>query len=351
MAILFLGLLCIILYQISTKKISGFHEDYMGTSQTIAMKGIFAVVILFSHMRTYIALDGNTYDVLFNSILNAIGQLMVAIFLFYSGYGVFCAYKNKDGYEETFLKKRILKTLLHFDLAVFLYLLLNIWLQTDYELSNYILCWTGWKAIGNSKWFIFDIIALYLVTYVVFQIIKKIKPCTQRLKEIKTVFLIFVGTGVLILVLFLAKRNEGSWWYDTLLCYPVGMMYALYKEKIDLIMKKWIGWGSAVLFCGCVFVSTYFAGSFVAFNICACAFVFLIVLMTMKIKLANPILLWLGRRSFSIYILQRLPMLIMTYLGINEHRYVFAILSIVLALALAEIFDRMLGVIDKKLFS
>ena len=49
-------------------------------------------------------------------------------------------------------------------------------------------------------------------------------------------------------------------------------------------------------------------------NITTLAFAFIVLLITYKIKLGNPILCWMGKNLFPLYIYQRLPMMLMASL-------------------------------------
>ena len=83
-------------------KFDSFLNDYIGKEQTTSIKGIFAIIILFSHLKGYIELSG-PLDSAFCSILNYIGQLMVAIFFFYSGYGVLISFLKTDFSKHCFI--------------------------------------------------------------------------------------------------------------------------------------------------------------------------------------------------------------------------------------------------------
>lgn len=342
--------LLILLYGLNKSKFSKFHNDYLNVEQTTAIRGIFAIIILFSHVRNYIDLSKNSYDMLYNNIISHIGQLMVVMFLFYSGYGIYCSYNNKDDYDKTFLKKRFLKTLVHFDVAVFLFLVLDIVLGIKYEANRYIFCWIGWKDIGNSKWFIFDVLALYLLTKIVFVIIRFFKVKNKNL------FLVIgsiISTLILIMFLYVTKKNEGAFWYNTILCYPFGILYAHNKPKIDSFFKniKVITWIFILCVLCALFGVSYMISNSLTFNVAACLFALIIVVFTMKVKLVNSILLKLGELSFSIYIIQRWPMILLSQFGLNLYnRYIFVIVSFVCVFGLAYCFNMLLKYIDKKFF-
>ena len=323
----------------------------MSREQTEAVKGIFAIIILFSHMRGYISLSTSFIDQSYVIILNLIGQLMVATFFFYSGYGIIHSYKNKDNYAKTFFRKRILRTWTYFVVAVVCYLILSFIVGENYTWQDYVFCWIGWTSIGNSNWFIFIVLALYLLTLVAFPIAEKF---FQKEKSM-AVGLIVSGFSAVLWCTMYALRKE-TWWYNTLLCYPLGMLFALSREKLDFCLAKkkvnnYLFVGIAFL----LFMVTYIAYYKIPFaktaiySVCSCAFCLAIVMLTTKVKIGNRVLNWLGKNSFLIYILQRLPMIIFSELGLNFSRYLFAGASIIATILLVPLFNKIYKIIDKML--
>ncbi len=77
--------------------------------------------------------------------------------------------------------------------------------------------------------------------------------------------------------------------------------------------------------------NTLFAGAF--------------LLLTMKCHFNSPILSWIGRYTFELYILQRIPMLCLSQLGLTNP-YVFCMLSMVLLVLIAIVFHLLLQWID-----
>lgn len=343
MVVLFLILGIICLWNI---KFSNCHEDYISPKSTNAIKGIFAVIILFSHMRGYITLNDTLADNSFSMILSHIGQLMVVMYLFYSGFGIVESMKRKPNYFETYPKKRILKTLLHFDLAVLCFLVLSIVIGTKYFVIDYITCWIGWGSIGNSNWFIFDILALYSIVYIAHLLMRR---CKYEKSYMGVIFL----TSTLSVVLWgiLKIAGKGSWWVDTIITFPLGMWYSFFKEKAEgLVKRKNVGL-LIITIMSAVFLGWHIAIGNDIFGFCACIFALLIVVLTTRIKMDNKILQWLGTQSFAIYIMQRLPMNLFQYLGLNENPYIFAAISIPSALVIAWGFNQVLNKLDNKIFA
>lgn len=334
-------------------KFSKFHDNYMGKDPTTSIKGIFAIIVLFSHMRGYVALSDSFLDQSYNQVLNFIGQLMVAIFFFYSGYGIIKSYTSKPDYSKNFFRCRLLKTLTHFDIAVLFYLLLSLATTVVFGWTrpweDYVFAWVGWTSLGNSNWFIFTTLALYLITIPSFFLAEKI----NKRKELLITIFVTILSVALWIVLAIFKE---SWWYDTLFCYVFGMWFALIADKINQLFKeKPIVHYSAIAVSLVSFAATYYAYRTLfshpaLYSVCSCLFCITLVLVTSVVKINNPILLWLGKYSFSIYILQRLPMMVMTYLPFNLPSYLFAVLAIVGILVLAFIFGFIYKKIDNWFF-
>lgn len=341
--IIFLIILAgICIYGIRFHAKSGF-DDYMSPQKTGAIKGIFVFIVFLSHLRQYIKLSSAFYDQIFNDCMVFFGQLMVVVFLFYSGYGVYLGICNKEGYVKTIPTKRVLKVWLHFDIALILFYITGLCLGKDYSVKQLLLSFVGVRSVENSVWFIFTIIILYLLTYIVFLFAKKH---------------MLVGTAVLTVVTFAALlvlrelKGKEYWWYDTMMCYPLGMWYAIAKSKIDKHLlpsfKKWLLCTALV---GAVFVTMrYFLyqlhNTRKIFIPMALVFAILVVLLSMRLSVNNAVLRWFGKHVFGIYILQRIPMIIFSHFGLNEYPIVFSFLSLIGTLFLAEIFDRLMDQLD-----
>lgn len=343
MVLLFVILALISLYGI---RFSSYRQDYISMESTNAIKGIFAVIILFSHMSGYIVIGNSFLDTSFLSILRHLGQLMVAPYLFFSGYGILESVKRKPNYTSTFPRKRILKTLIHFDIAVISYLLLNFLIGPRYPLSSYLLCWIGWESIGNSNWFVFVILMLYILSFLSLTLSEKV--CGKN--ESKLVVIAITVTAMSILLWYVLRfSGKGSWWYDTILTFPLGMWFSIYKSRFDALMKRnAISWLLVV----CSVVVTGIWHTVIGndhLGICACLFCLSIVLIMTKVDISNKVLYWLGTHAFAIYIMQRWPMNLFEHMGWNLNSYLFALISIPFVLLIAWGYHILLTAADRQL--
>lgn len=302
-------------------KVSSFHKDFMSIETTTCIKGVFAVFILFSHIKGYLTLDLNNWeDKGFVSILSYLGQLIVSVYFFYSGYGIFESVRKKNHYVKSFFRNRIFKTLVHFDLAVLLFLIVQSCLGNWFETQNYVLCWVGWLSIGNSNWFIFDLLSVYLLTLGILYL-REVHPFS--LPVAATMVTLF--SCALWVFLRFAKTGE-YWWYDTLLTFPAGMWFSciLYSPLFDKIIHRDWSRYSLVLIVSVFFVFWRHFWGIDQLGICSILFALTVSLFSTHLKFGNQSLHWLGEHCFSIYILQRLPMIVFSHFGLAHSKYLFA---------------------------
>lgn len=271
-------------------------DDYMSKEQTTAIKGIFAIIILLSHFRSYISISPDSF---YSKIFIIISQLMVTMFFFYSGYGIIKSIINKKNYMKTFFKKRFIKTLLNLDFAVLIFILVNWLLNIKYPIITTLLAFTGYTDIGNSNWFIFVTLVLYLIVLVSYTLFKKNKKII--------ISSVFILSSILIFVLYLFKE---SWWYNTILCFPLGMFYGEFEKTINKKVLKDYSMLSFIILSVILIILNYFSSNIVVYLIYSCIFTLLIVNMTYILKVGNKILDYFGKFSFYIYVYQRISYII-----------------------------------------
>ena len=324
-----------------------YNADYLTKRKTNAIKGVFACLILFSHLRGYLKIsDFDVATIIYDSFMGSLGQLIVVVFLFYSGYGIMEQYSAKGyDYIDSFLQKRVLKTWLHFSMAVFLFLIVQTIIGNRFEFHDYCLCWFGWTSIGNSNWFVFDILVLYLITFFVLTVSKY-----YSLPKSYLVILLFVETLLFWFFLY-SYKNGNTWWYNTVLVYPFGALYSCIRQGLDkwLIALHFHSRLFIVIMVFIVFLSWRLYAGIDVYGICSVLFMFCILGITSIVSIDNAILQWLGNHSFSIYILQRLPMILLRHIGVSQ-QVLFIIGAITLTLLLAYFFNIVVKRVDMFIF-
>lgn len=342
MFVFFILLLALLLCGIKLNK-SGFYAEYISKDQCNAIKGVFILVVFMRHVVPYVIKAGYEMDSLLDRVYNVcdvqIGQLLVVMFLFYSGYGVMESYKKKgDEYIEGFPKKRILTTLLNFDMAVLMFLILDLCLNIELDVYQIVLSFVAWDSIGNSNWYIFIILVCYIVTFFSFR--------RYRQNIGGGIFFIVIVSLILIGLLYFAKRPKASW-YNTILCYPAGMYFSVYKNKTEEWAEK--NYTKSLMTSFLLFFIIHIANlqlpSYVnaySYNVESIIFTFLVVLLTMKVHVGNKMLYWFGLNLFPLYIYQRIPMVSIREIAgqqwLCDHPYFYVVICLIVSVLLAYLY-------------
>lgn len=341
MAILLLSLLVLMLLSMKIH-LNGLDEAYLSKDYTAAIKGIFIMLVFISHSRSYFDYSA-TYDQLTIQFMNLIGQLMVTLFLFYSGYGVFLSIqKKKEQYVNRMPVDRILKTFFDFAIALTLFVLLGWYLGKSFTISKLLLALTGLVSIGNSNWYMFVIFTLYILTYLVFKLCKK-----KHFIGLILITMISLGY-VFITRLYLPDR-----FCNTYLCYSLGMWYAYYKSKIDSFMNKYsFSYYGVMIFLFVAFILIYPLryDRIMNYNLLSMIFCLIIVGILMKVSFQNKILIYFGNMLFWIYILQRIPMALIKHHQIISNTSIQVILSLGITLILAYVMNELSKKLKQVLF-
>lgn len=342
--------ICLLLLGLYRCKISikGYQiEESFSKPVTDSVKGIFIWLVFLSHFSGYVTYT-TVIDILGQRISGVFGQLIVACFLFYSGYGV-CESARTKGmkYIKSFPIKRIFKTLLSFDLAVVLYLVLGLLIGKRYVFSKILYSLIGWESLGNSNWYIFVIICLYIFTYLSFVISKN--------NEKKAAFLCTLMTLGFIVFLYFTRD---TYWYDTALCYVAGMYVSIYKESlIRAITKNNLVWCIGAIcvfgaFCILYLLQAHPLIGLFATVLRSVPFCLTIAFLLTKIRIYNKVLAWSGNFTFELYILQRIPMIILKTVGVDQFNiYVYFVLCVIFTLIIAVAYRFVFGKINKLLFA
>lgn len=342
MSLVMIVFLCLFALHAQIADENCFWEDYCSKSRTTAIKGIFVATVFMSHFCSYIATGEQ--DALAVKTVHFLGQLMVTPFLFYSGFGVMEAIQKKGkDYVKKIPVHRALKTLLHFDVAILLFCVLNLILGEKLIVTDVLQAFVCWVSLGNSTWYIFTMVFLYLITAVSFLIFGRNKYVA-----------LIVTTALTVLYVNILMQYKGDWWYNTCLCYILGMWYSVLRPIVEKIACKndLLYFATLLLACFAFYeLMRRHRINIWKYQLYAMSFVVLVVGISMKIKLDNPFLQFLGKHTFSIYILQRLPMIYFTEKGIYLENFVILfVMCFLITCVLAIVFDKVLEKMDQIIF-
>lgn len=323
-------------------------KGYLSRETTTAIKGIFISLVFLSHVSTYVHMESAS-DTIYYAVKSYLGQFVVAYFLFASGFGIMESIKRKgQPYIKRLPTKRIGKTLLHFDMAVLLFLLLDLAIGTKLSIQQIGLSLIAFTNIGNSDWYIFAILGTYICTWIGFSLVGKKSNLAGMLLS---------SALIALFVLWQYFIGRPDYAFNTIICYPLGMTWSLIKPKFDTFIQKnnteikyWI------LLTLCFIVYAMLDGHknsrILWYQFSVVFFVILILLLSLKLNFNNAFTQFMGTHLFSIYILQRIPMNLLAHFSVNiAAPHVYVIICFLSTIVFALLFDKISNHIDSWIFS
>lgn len=231
------------------------------------------------------------------------------MFLFYSGFGMMESIKKKgENYINAIPCKRFLNVLFQFDAAVICFWIYRVLIQGNhYSVKHMLLTFIAWNGIGNSNWYIFCVLWLYIFLYI------SGKVFLQDEKSYKNI----ITSVFLCSIIYMAVMNKAGrehWWYDTILSFPLGMIFSIYRINIENVInenkKTWL-YSLVISMISFYLLYVYKGTNIVIYEGYIISFVCVILIFTMRFVVDSKILRWFGNNLFPLYILQRLPMMIL----------------------------------------
>ena len=310
-------------------KFSGkrFNDGFLSLEQTKAIQGFLAICIMLHHIAQKTCaswIQPQTRIVHGLDMFVPIGYLLVSVFLFFNGYGVYKSYHTKENYLDGFIKKRILPVVLALYTTTMIFFIARLLVGEKMDAKQVILYLTSIQLCNPNTWYVIVLPFFYLAFYFSFKFIKK-----DGLAVLAT-------TAFVVLYMLLGTRIDhndywirGEWWYNCVFLFPVGIIFAKFEDKIIPHLKKhyWVYLVAALL----LFYPLYIYSGFIC-NIfgyygdnwgapdtvfrrrvsllsqvfLTTEFVFTVLLINMKVAFGNKFLKFMGTITLEFYLIHGL---------------------------------------------
>ena len=301
-----------------------WNEGYTSLGQTKILQGIMILGVALHHMaqKTCAPWHPARYTVHGLDPFVPMGYMFVAVFLFCSGLGLYRSYRTKPDYLKGFCRRRILPIVIAFYLSEIIYTVIRLLMGEKMNATTVLWYLSGLHMANFNAWYVIVIPFFYLAFWAAFRF------CKREGTAILWVFLFTLAYTVLGACL--DHQNDwwmrGEWWYNSVLLFPLGLLFEKYEEKVTRFLKKgywfWLILSFAAIFL--LFQQSewlinhrwgYYgegwdslkvlhrlgsAASQWAVGIAYVAFCFL---MMMKVRLGNRILAWLGAMTLEFYLI------------------------------------------------
>lgn len=321
--------------------ISGFayllpknSRDYLNPASTNGLKGILAIGIILHHLSQEVT----TGDVFTNFAY--MGSYIVSIFFFLSGYGLYVQNSKSKTYLDNFFRKRLLKILVPFISIWMIYLIYRIGMNKEsINFDYFIKLFTVGKTVIYNGWFIDVIILIYIFFYLSFKFV-----------ENKRVAIII--NSMFIIIIIAIKLHYSFWWYNSILTFILGLVWAKNKDKIDEVIDNnlftimisttflmFVFHNYDIVLIKLGLTSSYMYA--LAANMDNLIFTLYFILLIRNINFENKYLTALGGISFELYMIHGLVIQYFGryYLSSKVNDVIFTVIVLVVSIILAKLIN------------
>ena len=320
------------------KPANEINDEYLSHGTTKYYRGLFALVVVFHH------LSQNTASGFIFRFFSSAGYLAVAVFFFFSGYGLQKSYMTKkDSYKKGFLLKRIPRVAFPYIICIIIYWIVASLSGTVYSLADVFGSLINGYPIVTYSWYIISIVVFYLF-YWLFMLV-----CNKFYNRI----ILYGCIWYVLWSLLCIKMNYGTWWFNASHLLIVGIVWATYEERITKFIGQYYSIIAPIMLISFVVLFLWHNkiisllpfrySSLLLTLLTAVIFVLCVILLSMKVKIGNHILGFLGEISLEIYLVQGL---FIKHIPIwNEFVWciVVTVLSVSLAFVLHKFFTAVLS--------
>lgn len=202
-------------------------NEYLSHKRTNIINAFFIVIIVLRHINQRIV-PFSGIDEIYGTYYDALaGQSIVSSFFFFSGYGIMRSIQiKKQSYIKSLMPKRFarlyINTAICCAFSCFAYCLLYL---SPAEACAYFLK----TMVGlGGYWFIIMTLAIYVLVWISFVVCGVEKP--KRAIAVASLLIYMLCVGLL--------PYKPMWWLDTELCFPCGMLLAVYLPQMEKVVRR-----------------------------------------------------------------------------------------------------------------
>ena len=188
----FLLLISLLIMIIKRKSIFFGTYNVLDFTNSNKIRGLLAILIVLHHLSITIRYAFTL------KIFSLVGIVCVAIFFFYSGYGLMLNYSEHDNYLKSFFSKRLLKIIFPYLTSMFLTWIGYVLTKYKFTLREMLNSLFDGNPFVRYSWYVLAIIILYIVFFLSAKIFKSPK---------KMLIGIFIGTLIYVVIVI----NKFSW--------------------------------------------------------------------------------------------------------------------------------------------
>ncbi len=317
----------ILLWRAQFVGVKKWNDGFLSLEQTKAFQGFLALCIMLHHIGQKTAaswIQPKSRIVHGLDFFVPLGFMLVAVFLFFNGYGVYKSFHAKENYLNGYISRRILPVVLALYTTTIIFFVARLLIGEKMDGKQVLLYLTSIDLCNPNTWYVIVLPFFYLAFYLSFKFIKN------------DGLAVFATTAFVALYMLLGTRinhNDywirGEWWWNCVHLFPLGIIFAKYENKIIPHLKKYY-WLYMIIAVAAVYplylysrnlcdVYGYYGENWGAPNVVfrrrisllgemlvTTDFVFACLLLGMKVKIGNKFLKFMGTITLEFYLIHGL---------------------------------------------
>ncbi len=300
-----------------------WNEEWLSLKQSKMLQGFLAVLIMCHHMAQKTCAPWHDPRVIVHGLdpFVPVGYLFVAVFLFFSGFGLYKSVRTKPDYLKGFLRRRALPVVAAFYLSAWVFLAARLLMGERMSGLQFLWYLIGAQLADPNAWYVIALPFFYLFFYVSFRLFKK-----DGLAIAMTALLIL---GYITLGTFIDHNDwwmRGEWWYNTAHMFVLGLLFARFEQQLKRVFQRHWALYTLLAVVGAVLlfqwsehtltVLSYYGhgpdkvlrrwGCLSTQMLAGAFFTLSVVLLGMKVRLKNRCLAGLGAITMELYLIHGL---------------------------------------------
>lgn len=301
------------------------EAEPLSAESLLPWKGFCTLLILLSHYMGYITETPG--DETYLLIRSGMDQTVVVLFFFSAGFGMTRRFLSSPAYLKRLPGKMARVWLLSL-VSVLCMLVTQTLRGRSYEIHTVLLALIPFANLGNSPWFIL----MYLLVCLIFLISFRFAPPPLAALLCCLLTLGLMSGGI--------AMELDAYWYDSVLLFPLGVFLAFVPDRMLKKVQEnsllWLGLVSISVL-SLVWLYCFHTRSLLfheGYLLSACL---ILLLVSLRLHPGSRLLSFLGQHALSVYLFQRLPMILMYETGMADmvpHLSFPAVLALICFLAL-----------------
>lgn len=256
------------------------NNNLFSIDSTYTLRGVSMIAIVLHHIWLLDHFVGGV-------ILSPAGYLGTGVFFMLSGYGIFFS-MQKHGITKDYVLVKVKKMMLPFLLTWFVLLLTYPIFDYHFvdmtEMKNLIL----FALPYSESWFFRVIICVYFICFIIWSV-----KIDVRIK------IMLIGLACVIYTVSCIFFGINSYWYNTILNFPLGMLFAYKMSSIERIKRTNV---TIISLCSLFLFIFFFV---INYRIpCSICFSIFSICLASFIKFKNNLLFFVGTNSLMFYFME-----------------------------------------------